>query len=399
MGIWKGRAAAAAVGLGLCLGLIGASPALAAEPGGISGRVVDAEEAEGLNGAEVCAEAGFASSTPKVCVETGSTEAGSGFYLISGLEPGQYRVHFVYPDPRYVPKYFLDTYRPDQARFLEIEAGSVKSGISAALERKGWVTGRAADAAGNALGDVEVCIPNVLEPEGAPLCAQTEVTGKYLIEEVPPGLYRATFTPPAGHDIFPAESDDFLVEGYNETPNVDATMELGLTIEGAVSEAGSGTPLPGIRVCALAPGSEAEVGCALSDAVGDYAIHGLHVGSYVVGFSVQRSEGGVPSEPEDGFVRQYYEDKPSFAAATVLNASVPGRYQDVDGHLSRGAEAFPVAATGGGSAPTPWVPPGWPGPTSPKPQPKPKLHCRKHFHKKRVKGKQRCVRVHRHKRR
>jgi len=370
--------------MGLCLGLIAAAPALAAELGGIAGRVVESEELEGLNGVEVCAEAGFASSTPLVCDET---EGGS--YEIVGLEPGHYRVHFVpVADPRYVSQYYLRTYRPEKARMLEVPEGSVKAGVSAALELGGWATGRVTDGSGNALSDVEVCFQNDLLPELDLPCVQAD-QGRYESERLPPGPYRAFFSAPEDRGIFPGESAEFFVEGYNETPDVDAKLELAVVVEGSVREAGSGVPLPGIRACALVPGSEVEVRCALSDAEGRYAIRNLHVGTYVVGFSVQRSEAGAPVEPEDGFVRQYYEDKPSFVEATVLSAAVPGIYRDVDGHLSRGPEVFPgpalpVAAT------------NLPGAASPKPR---KVHCRKHFRKKLVKGKQRCVRIHRHHRR
>jgi len=386
MGISKARAAAVAVGLGLCFALSAAAPAMA-EPGGIAGRVVESEELEGMNGVEVCAEAAFSSSTPLVCDET---EGGN--YEIAGLEPGHYRVHFVpVADPRYVPQYYLRTYRIEKARQLEIEPGSMKSGVSAALELGGWVTGRVADEADNALSDVEVCISNELLPDLELPCVETNVEGKYVNDRVPPGPYRAFFSAPEERSIFPGESEEFVVEGYNETPNIDATLELGVAIEGSVSEAGTGALLPGVRVCALAPGSEAELRCALSGAEGRYEIRGLHVGSYAVAFSVTRTEGGAPIEPGDGFVRQYYEDKASLAEATVLNASVPGNYRDIDGHLTRGAEVFP--GTSAGSAPPSWVPPGWPGGPA---NPKPKLHCRKHFRKKLVKGKRRCVRISRH---
>jgi len=397
MGISKARAAAVAVGLGLCFALSGAAPAMAAEPGGITGRVVESEELEGMNGVEVCAEAAFPSSTPLVCDET---EGGS--YEILGLEPGHYRVHFVpVADPRYVAQYYLRTYRIEKARQLEIEPGSMKSGVSAALELGGWVTGRVADEADNALSDVEVCFSNELLPELELPCVKTNVEGKYETERLPPGPYRAYFSAPEERGIFPGESEEFVVEGYNETPNVDATLELGVAIEGSVSEAGTGARLPGIRVCALPSGFEIELRCVISGAEGLYAIRGLRTGSYVVAFSVTRSKRGVPIEPEDGFVRQYYEDQPSFAEATVLSATVPGFYQDVDGHLTRGPEVFPgtgagdVPATPGPSSgdapPASWVPTAWPGPTSPKPH---AVHCRKHFRQKLVKGKRRCVRVH-----
>ncbi|MET0558518.1 MAG: carboxypeptidase-like regulatory domain-containing protein [Solirubrobacterales bacterium] len=388
MGISKARAATVAVGLGLCLTLLASASALAAEPGGIAGRVVESEELEGMNGVEVCAEAVFESSTPLVCDET---EGGS--YEILGLEAGQYRVHFVpIADTRYVPQYYLRTYRVEKARLLQIEAGSVKSGVSAALELGGWVTGRVTDEAGNSLSDVEVCFVNELLPELELPCVKTEVEGKYETERLPPGPYWAFFSAPEERGIFPGESEGFVVEGYNETPEVDAELELAVAIKGSVTEAASGLPLEGIRACALALGSEVELRCALSGADGSYAIYGLHAGSYVVGFSVTRSEAGIPIEPDDGFVRQYYEDQPSFDAANVIDATEPGLYRDIDAHLTRGAEVFPrppVASIPAAS--TPAEPIATPAPPSP-----PKLVCRKHFRKKLVNGKRRCVRMPRH---
>jgi hypothetical protein len=399
MGISKARAAAVAVGLVLCMGLIAVAPAMAAEPGGITGRVVESEELEGLNGVEVCAEAGFPSSTPLVCDET----EGGGFYEILGLEHGHYRVHFVpVADPRYVPQYYLRTYRIEKARLLEIEEGSVKSGVSAALELGGWATGQVTDEVGNALSDVKVCFFNELIPELELPCVKTDVEGKYESERLPPGPYWALFSASETRGIFPGESEEFVIEGYNETPEVDGVLELAVTIKGSVTEAGSGLPLPNIRACALAPESEAELGCALSGADGSYAIRGLHAANYMVGFSVTRSEAGIPIEPEDGFVRQYFDESPSFADATAIDATLPGLYADIDAHLTRGPEAFPQSPVASPPIAPDTAPDTAPAaqPPPPAPQlPRPKLVCRKHFRKKPINGKQRCVRVrprHRH---
>jgi hypothetical protein len=388
MGIWNARAAAVAVGLSICFALVGAAPALA-ETGAIAGRVVEAEEIEGVGGTEVCAEAMPPLAAAKACVES----EGSGFYEIPGLEPGHWRVHFQPPaESRYLPQYFLHSYSAAGARVLEIEGGSTKSGIGASLEAGGWVTGKVTDATGTALSGIEACVFDRLIPDLGMRCATTNLEGKYEIEHLPPGQYKARFSAPESRSIFAGyfggaslerDAQEFVVQGYNETPNVDAALELGATIEGSVSEAGSGTPLAGIRVCALAPVSGFEVRCAATRADGRYAIYGLHAGGYVVGFSVAAIaiENGTRIEPEDGFASQYYEDAPAFAGAKVLDASTPGVYGDVDGHLAR------VSAPGPASAPPAATPPS-----------KHRL-CPRHFRRGPiVKGKRRCVPIHHHRR-
>lgn len=383
MGTRNARAAAAAVGLGICFALIAAAPAFA-ETGGIAGRVVEAEEIEGVGGTEVCAEAMPPLSPARSCVES----EGSGFYEILGLEPGHWRVHFQPPaESRYLPQYFLHSYSAASARVLEIEAGSTKSGIGASLEAGGWVSGKVTDTAGTALSGIEACVFDRLIPDLGTRCASTNVEGKYEIEHLPPGQYKARFSAPESRDIFAGyfggasqeqEAGEFIVQSYNETPHVDASLELGATIEGMATEAGTGTPLAGIRVCSLAPISGFEVRCAATRADGRYAIYGLHVGGYVVAFSVSATaiETGVRIEPEDGFVSQYYENASTFAAAKVLDASTPGVYGDVDARLTRA----PAPASG----------------VAPPPKP---ILCRKHFRGKLIRGVRRCVRAsprHRH---
>lgn len=403
----KAPALAVAIGLALCMALVAAAPAMA-ETGGIRGKVVEAEEIEGLGGVEVCAEAVPPLPVEPPCVET---EGGSGAYEITGLEPGRYRVHFQPLNPEFVAEYFLNTVQKSVARVLEVEEGSVKGGIGAALVKGGWVTGTVTDPTGFGLSGVKVCLSATLLPELAPSCATTDVAGKYETERLPPGPYTAYFSSESP-DVFPQyfagaasaeEADDVFVFGYNETAGVDAKMELGSSIEGKVVEAGSEAPLNGIRVCALDSASAAEVSCAASGVDGTYSIDGLHAGAYVVAFSVTGEEGGLPVlGQEDGYVRQYFEDQSAFAAAEPIDTTDPGVYSDVDAHLVKGPEVFPRPSGGsaGSGASTPAPPSGSPSPiVSP---PRPRLHCRKHFRARTVKGKRRCVKIHkthRHRRR
>jgi hypothetical protein len=182
------------------------------------------------------------------------------------------------------------------------------------------------------------------------------------------------------------EAEEFFVGAGEETPGIDAELEAGVEIEGTVTEAGTGLPLAGIRVCAFDAELGGEEGCVFSGSDGSYEIRELFPWKYVVGFSVGRS--GVFSG-EDAFVRQYYEDKSSFAEANVIEAFEPGFYQDIDAHLIRGPEIFPTKTT----ATAPPAPlPVKSAPELVQPQPR-SLTCPKSKRKKMVKGKQRCVRV------
>jgi carboxypeptidase family protein len=393
MGMRKALALATAVGLALCMALVVAAPAMA-ETGGIAGRVVEAEEVEPVNGAMVCAEA-----MPPLPVGSTCDETEGGEYEIVGLEKGQYRVHFEPPEgSRYVPQYFIHSLLKSSAHLVEVEEGSVKRGIGASFEAGGWVTGTVTDSTGFGLSEVEVCVSAKLLPEFEPRCAETDVAGKYRIEPLPPGPYTAYFSAANPRDIFPqyfggatsaGEADDFFVFGYNETAGIDAMMELGSTISGRVDEVGSGAPLIGIRVCALTAGSGTEVGCTTTGPDGDYSIFDLPAGSYVVGFSVTAEEGGLPVlNQEDGYVRQYFDDEPSFADADAVDATQPSVYGEVDAHLVKGAEVFPRPSSGSGAAPV-VTPPG----QTQAPRRR-ALHCRRHFRARKVKGKPRCVKVH-----
>lgn len=399
----KAPALAVAIGLALCMALVVAAPAMA-ETGGLRGRVVEAEEVEPVNGTIVCAEA-----MPPLPVGSTCDETEGGEYEITGLEKGQYRVHFEPPEgSRYVPQYFIHSLLKSTAHLVEVEEGVVKGGIGASLEAAGWVTGTVTDPTGFGLSGIEVCVFAELLPELEPRCAMTDLAGKYEIEHLPPGPYTAEFwAPDESRNIFPQyfdgetspeEADEFFVFGYNETAGIDAMMELGSSIAGKVLEAGSNAPLPDIQVCALAAGSGHEVSCETSAADGTYSINSLPTGMYVVGFSVTGEEGGLPvAAQEDGYVRQYFEDEPTFEAADLIDATQPSVYGEVDAHLVKGPEVFPRPSGGSsGSAPSGSAPAA--AATAPLVARRPS-HCRKHFRAKMVKGKRRCVKVrarHRH---
>ena len=118
---------------------------------------------------------------------------------------------------------------------------------------------------------------------------------------------------------------------------------------------------------------------------GTYWMPGLPFGSYVVSFAVDvEEEPGLILHP-DGFVRQYYNGKPTFAAADHLTSAGPTEFTGIDAQLVRARKPSRTGAC-------PTLPPTIVTLIErPPPQP---LRCRKHFRKKSVKGKRRCVKIH-----
>jgi hypothetical protein len=408
MGISKARATAVAVGLGLCFGLIVVAPAMAAEPGTIEGRVTEPEEGEGLFEIEVCAKPATPADPPGACVgtEDGSGLGPRGHFELSGLEAGSYKIAFLPPrdDSEKVTYQYVSQYYPHKltlaaAKSVELEGGAVKQ-VNAVLEVGGIVEGKVTSVGGVPLQGVEACVFDELVAEFGIRCAQTQATGLYRIIGLAPGSYKASFEAPESRNLFPqffsdagsvAEARDFPVLPGQETLDIDAALLQGSELEGTVLEVDSGLPLEGIRVCALNALTEAEVRCTATDEDGSYRIRQLPPSVYVAAFSVAQILGGIPVG-EDGFVRQYYEDQPSFAAADPIDARVPGSYRDVDAHLLAGPEVFPRPPV----ASTPEEPIATPTAAVPPAAPPAKFRCRKHFRKKLVKGERRCVRVARH---
>lgn len=396
MGIRKSRAIAVALGLGLCLALLGAGPALAA-PGTIEGRVSEPTEDEGLAEIEVCAIPATDADPPEAC---GESENG-GHYEIAGVEPGTYKLLFtpVSSESQYVYQYFQDTLHFVDADPVEVADGAVVANKDAVLDIGGKVTGDVTDTTGVPLGQIEACVFSPSDPELGEYCSQTVPGGSYQVLGLPPGSYVAEFSADPSRRYFTQfyklaweldEAEPFPVALGEETPDIDAKLERAVELEGKVTEAGTGRPLEGISACALDAELELVEGCALSDADGRYEIGELFPWEYVVSFSVSPA----PGIGEDGFRRQYYDEKETFAEANAIDAFVPGLYQDIDARLIPGPEVFPAPPAPPTIPSEPASPPASssspPPVTSPPPHPR---RCRKGFRKKLVKGTKRCVRV------
>jgi hypothetical protein len=139
--------------------------------------------------------------------------------------------------------------------------------------------------------EVEVC---VVEREPGEICTAPAADGSYRLLDVPFGGARIEFVPSFrsgllgqyydGVEKLPEARTIVLSALSPLAQGVDADLIEGGAIEGTVTAAGGGAPLPEIEACAVSVGSPTVRSCGETDAAGGYGLHSLPAGTYRVGF-------------------------------------------------------------------------------------------------------------------
>ncbi|HVO55825.1 MAG TPA: carboxypeptidase-like regulatory domain-containing protein [Solirubrobacterales bacterium] len=341
-----------------------------------------------IGNVEVCAFADGEESEPEACAPTSVVD---GSYLISNLAPGTYEVEFWprFALDEYAYEFYDDQLDLEHADPVEVLDGATTAGIDAELAAPSSIGGKVLGPLGEPLEEVEVCA--VPEGPGYERCTLTEEEGEYLLDRLPPNSYKAWFDPfLTGLNLLEqfwdhkptSEAAEAVVLGPGEAVSgIDADLEAGAEIRGTVRSAATGSPLGGIVVCAFKAVTGELWSCDKTSPGGSYSLWWLEGGLFKVGFAVDRHDflpDLFPQPEPQGYPTQFYNGKTTLAAADVLTTKPPAAITGIDASLG----SPPVVP-----APTPIA----------KPEPKP-LKCKRGFTKKRVKGKARCVKVHKHRR-
>jgi hypothetical protein len=362
-----------------------------AATGSIEGTVTDAVTHDPIGEVEVCAwtadEGEFAG-----CAFTES----DGSYLLDELEPGEYKIEFWPEGLPYEFQFYEGTQTWSLAKPVTVASGATTSGIDAELDPVAAIAGvvtRSSD--GQPVEEVEVCAWPVVEPEesfGA--CAYTAGDGSYLIPGLEAGEYDVEFWPAyTGQNLAyqfyegkdrPSEADAVVVEAGDTTSGIDAELDPGAMIRGTVST-GSGVPLEEMLVCSIdAPTGQLWI-CNLTEGDGSYDLPLLSKGQYKVVFSPDLSEWFEEEEEGefagDGYPTQFWNNQTTLAAANVIPLATGQLVTGIDARF--GPALVPPAIT----------------PIAPKPRVhRKRKHCPKGKVRKKIKGKVRCVKRHKHRR-
>jgi hypothetical protein len=325
-----------------------------------------------------------------------------GHYSIPGLDAGGYKVEF-WPEstePAYVGEFYDDKPFWEEADEVEVEEGVVTPDIDAQLAEAGTIKGQI-DAA-SVGGPVEQAIACAQLLTGEPVgCALGRPDGSYTLPGLPPGEYKIQFVPAFprynllnqfyDHRSSFAEADPLAIAAGETKTGIDADLEAGAEIRGTVYSAASGQPVPGVLVCALLAEEGGLRECLRTSSTGNYALLALSVDSYKVVFSPELKEifgeeEVFEGEKDDGYLKQYFNDKPTLAAADPLALTPPEVRTGIDGHIQPDhTVSLPLA-----SAISPTI-------ASPAVR-RVRGRCRPGFRKRKVAGKRRCMKVHKHKR-
>lgn len=390
------RAHLVMLAVALC-GALGAIAPGAASAASISGTVT-VEGGGPIQGVDVCPR-----SEPHA-FETNCTETGaSGGYKLDGLPAHSYSLGFY--THRNNLNYVSERYDNTQSfpgDLLTLGAGQDLTGIDAELEEGGTITGTVRDA--NSLAPaagVEACASGVF-PNEYFACQPTGSDGTYAINALPGGEYMVWFEGRNSVNYLSQYYDGVessttatavaVTSGATQS-GIDAALHPGAQILGRVTEAGTGVPLDDVEVCVYdplqSPSPEYLGPCDLTDPAGEYAIRSLREADYNVVFS---QEPGSEFILDDYFFEQWWKGASSLAGATPLHAAPPQSLTGIDAQLVNMIEMPEPEAIRVTILPTPQTPP--------KTQTPPRKRCKKGFHRKKVKGKKRCVRKrHGHRRR
>lgn len=369
----------------------------AAGPGAIEGEVTTTG-AVPLAQVWACAYLVQSEEFEENCDFTGA----SGIYSITGLKAGEYKVEFWSEgtEPSYVGEFYDDKPSWEEADGVKVEEGAVTTGIDAELAEGATVEGEVDAASVGGPVDALVCaqLPTS-EPVG---CDRTRANGSYTLAGLPAGEYKIQFTPNfVGYNLLNQFYDhksswveaDLLALVAGETRGgIDGDLEAGAEIHGTVYSAESGSPLSRVYACALRP-EEGEWWlreCVPTSSTGSYALHGLETDSYKVVFSPELKEffgEEILEKEDDGYFKQYFDNEPTLAVADTLALVPPEVRTGVDGHLQ---PEHPTSL--------PQTPLASPAIAKPIHRHKASRHCRPAFRKKKVGGKRRCMRIHKHRR-
>lgn len=292
----------------VCAGaaLLFTAPAALATDGSISGTVTNAAGGAALQNIEVDVYSGT-TFTAQVCTQS------NGTYTAGGLAPGTYTVAFN-PANGFcgVRLNFQIQYYDDQSTFgsatpIQVNSGATTTGIDAALQAGGSITGTVTASGGSTgLPSVEVDL------NGGSSVTCTASDGSYSFIGLATGSYTVAFNP-AGTlcgtplNYVSQTASNVSVTAPAAHSGVDAALVAGAVISGTVKTGSPATALAGVQV-ELFDSSQKFIKETCSAADGSYSLENLPAGSYYVSFSTPGSNCSLSG----GYVTQYYPDAASF---------------------------------------------------------------------------------------
>jgi RHS repeat-associated protein len=309
--VTAGSAAASGINAELTLG------------GKLSGTVTSAATSLPLEGITVCRYL-VHEEYSWLCTTTNS----KGEYSIGGLAATEYKLAFSSYTSNYLTQYYHGKGSLAEADPISVGAGEEKSGINAALEVGGQITGTVTSASSKTMVAGASVTAYAATTGFYITSTTTNAKGEYTLPRLATGTYRVGFD---------AKNQNLVSQYYdqkasnNEATNVavttgattggiDASLEAGGELAGSVIDATTKKALSNVSVL-ISGGGTIYPEYAHTDATGKYAIEGLRPGTYTVEFVAS------------GYEVQYYNGKNKLSEATSIAVAGGSVTEGVDAAL------------------------------------------------------------------
>jgi RHS repeat-associated protein len=315
------------------------SPGIDAElqPGGtISGTVTSADTAPPLEGIRVC---GYPVEEEYygVCTYTNA----HGEYSLTDLPATEYKVEFSSYTGNYLTQYYDGKASKAEADPVSVAVGEAKSGIDAALQTGGEITGTVTDGASK-LPVTGATVTAYMTSGSSVTSATTNAKGEYALERLTGGSYKVGFNA-TEQNLVPQYFEDkgalyeagaVSVTTGSTTPGINAALQAGGGLSGTISNATTKAPLASASV-SIQASSGSYVAIGYTNAKGQYSVKGLAEGSYKVYFNAY------------GFESQYYNGRKNLAEADLVSVTAGAVVTGIDAAMrSLGSIAGTVTDAG-----------------------------------------------------
>ncbi len=280
----------------------------------------------------------------------------SGKYTLSGLAPSaSYRVEF-YPSARspLAAAFYKTGATLAGATPVPVTEGQTTTGIDETLGAGGSISGAVTDAAtGYPIGStyVQITDDNGRQVYGNQNWTYTAPDGTYDFTNLPPGSYKIEFSSEGAlgfqfyHDASTlSTAAGVTVTAGHVTPNIDAALANGGTIEGHVTDAQTGEGAADVEV-EVVDGQGNFLAFGMTDANGNYKIPGIAPGSFYVEF--------VPSfsGTESNYPTQFYGGSATLIGSKPVTVAAGATTSGIDIALSL-TPGMPATVTGQGTTQT-----------------------------------------------
>ncbi|MCP3909875.1 MAG: hypothetical protein GY713_02875 [Actinomycetia bacterium] len=325
------------------LGPVTPAPAGATANASISGTVTD------LSSGLPVADASVQVSGLHTPSNGWAVTAADGTYLISGLNADQYRIT-AHVHGEYLRTYYPGTTDGAAATRLLVSDGVAHSGVDIALDPGATIEGVVSEADGG-LPLEGVLVQAAGQNNGGSGQTYTTADGSYTLTGLNGDSYLVDFRPDT-QSTYRTEWYDGVFDRSLAAPvvvadggsavGINADLDIGATMSGTITDAGTGLPVAGAGVVAGQFGST-DVGSAVTAADGAYTVEGLGGGEYYVYFS------------SPAHFSEYYDGASGLFSYTPVLVPADGSVVGIDADLDQAAVISGVVTDSVSGLPLPGI--------------------------------------------